>query len=125
MPPQLCIYTSPCYQIVADQVFKHMIARKEVTPNFVTIDDSLSVREKNVVCYNIMSGYVAFHLLSKYCKSASDLELQSKWKYFISVLEGMKTKEELPCNGSIEDYSKMWSEHMKCGGSQKIRVQLV
>ena len=69
-----------------------------------------------------MSGYVAFHLLSKYCKSASDSELQSK---FISVLEGMKTKEKLPCNGSIEDYSKMWSEHMKCGGSQKIRVQLV
>ena len=79
MPPQLRAYTSPCYQIVVDRVFKHMIARKKVTPNFVTTDDSLIVREENVVRY--MSGYVAFHLLSKYRKSTSDPELQSKWKY--------------------------------------------
>ena len=122
MPPQLRAYTSPCYQIVVDRVFKHMIARKKVTPNFVTTDDSLIVREENVVHY--MSGYVAFHLLSKYRKSTSDPELQSKWKYFTSVLEGMKTKEELPCNDSIEDYSRMWSEHIDRGGLCHVKPEV-
>ena len=91
-------------------------------PNFVTTDDSLIVREENVVRY--MSGYVAFHLLSKYRKSTSDPELQSKWKYFTSVLEGMKTKEELPCNDSIEDYSRMWSEHIDRGGLCHVKPEV-
>ena len=123
MPPQLRAYTSPCYQIIVDRVFKHMIARKKVTPNFVTIDnDSLSVREENVVRY--MSGYVAFHLLNKYRKSTSDPELHSKWKYFTSVLECMKTKEELPCNDSVEDYSRMWSEHIDKGGLCQVKPEV-
>ena len=94
-----------------------MISRKNVTLNFVTTDDSLSVREENVVHY--MSGYVAFHLLNKYHKSTSDSELHSNGNISLKDKGGATVQYD-----SIEDYSRMWSEHIDRGGLYQVKPEV-
>lgn len=71
-----------------------------------------------------MSGYVAFHLSKKYGKATANSELRSKWRYFTHVLGRMKTEEQLPCEDSIEDYSRAWSEHIDRGGLCHIKPEV-
>ena len=123
LPCHLHAHTNQCYQIVLDRVFKDMIAQKKGPVHYVTPEDgALSVREENVVHY--MSGYVAFHLSKKYRKGTTDPELRSKWKYFMHVLGRMKAEEQLPCEDSIEDYSRAWTEHIDRGGLCHIKPEV-
>ena len=51
----LHVHTNQCYQIVLNRVFKDMIVQKKGPVHSVTPDDgALSIREENVVHYNIL-----------------------------------------------------------------------
>ena len=71
-----------------------------------------------------MAGYVTFDLLKKYREGTSNSELHSKWRYFMHVLEKMKAEEQLQCEDNVEDYSRVWSEHIDRGGLCYIKPEV-
>ena len=61
------------------------------------------MREENVLRY--MSGYVAVKLLKKYRKGSANTKTKRKWKYFVRVLEEMKSDEQLlNFQDTLDDY---------------------
>lgn len=90
LPLHLKQHTDKCFQLIIDRLLKHMVQAMKSELHTTPRSVELSVREDNVVYY--MSGFVAFKLMKKYCKSTTDPELQSKWKFYVSILEKMKAE---------------------------------
>ena len=123
LPPQLLASVSEqCFQLVIDRLLKFMVGMKNKKQQPSMSDIHLSLREENVVYY--MSGFVAFKLTKKYQQSISDPELKAKRKYFIWVLGGMKAEQQPPCDDTVEEYSRAWSEHIDRGGLYKVKTEV-
>ena len=119
-------HADQCLQLIIDRLFKRVITTKtkrlHKTSHTPPDDPKLSEHEDNVVYY--MSGFVAFKLMRKYRKSSTDPELQTKWRYFVSVLEKMKAEEQVPCDDTVEDYCRAWTEHIDRGGLYYIEPKI-
>ena len=81
------------------------------------------MREENVLRY--MSGYVAVKLLKKYRKGSANTKTKRKWKYFVRVLEEMKSDEQLlHFQDTLDDYTKKWSEHIDRGRLYHVKPEV-
>ena len=116
-------------QLIADCMLKQMVANKAealsaTSKKSATVLPKLDAREKNAVRY--MSGYVAVTLLKKHKKPTMDTNLQLKRSLYVKVLQQMQAEGQTEAIGSIDDYTRYWSELIDRGGlyhiSDKVRL---
>ena len=125
-PANLKEYSLQTLQVLLDRALRYILSKRNTAGAKLKTESNncdVSVREENVVRY--MSGYVAVKLLKKYRKGSGHSKMKSKWKYFVKILEEMKSDEHLfDHQDTLDDYTKAWSEHIDRGGLCHVKPEV-
>lgn len=106
-----------------DSVLNKMIKKRaNATDHFWTHsnDSPLTMWEKSAIRY--LAGCVAIKLLKWYRKPSKPEQVQFKCKLFVRVLS---TADHPDTFESVEDYTRLWSELIDCGGLYHLMMRYV